>query len=52
MIDDHNRCEWVNVSWYWLTRIIPDKIQRAVKWLCVCVVVVAVDLAKGRASDM
>ena len=19
--------------WYWLTRVVPDKIQRAVKWL-------------------
>jgi len=23
--------------WYRLTHVIPDKIQRAVKWLCVCV---------------
>jgi len=22
---------------YQLTRIVPDKVQRAVKWLCVCV---------------
>jgi len=22
--------------WYWLTRVVPDKIQRAVKQLCVC----------------
>jgi len=19
--------------WYWLTRVVPDKIQRAIKWL-------------------
>jgi len=25
--------------WYQLTRVVPDKIQRAVKWLCVCVCV-------------
>jgi len=25
--------------WYRLTRVVPDKIQRAVKWLCVCVCV-------------
>jgi len=29
MIDGHDECEWVNV--------IPDKIHRAVKQLCVCV---------------
>ena len=23
--------------WYQLMRVIPDKAQRAVKWLCVCV---------------
>ena len=23
--------------WYQLTRVVPDKVQRAVKWLCVCV---------------
>ena len=22
---------------YWLTRVVPDKVQRAVKWLCPCV---------------
>jgi len=22
--------------WYWLTRIVSDKVQRAVKWLCLC----------------
>ena len=27
--------------WYWLTRVVPDKVQRAVKWLCVCVCVCA-----------
>jgi len=36
MVDDHDKCEWVNVFWYWLTRVVLDKIQRAVKWLCVC----------------
>jgi len=25
--------------WYRLTPFVPDKIQRAVKWLCVCVCV-------------
>jgi len=24
---------------YWLTRVVPEKIQRAVKWFCVCVCV-------------
>jgi len=36
MIDEHNRCDiWVGECffWYWLTRVVPDKIQRAVKWL-------------------
>jgi len=28
--------------WYWLTRVVPDEIHRAVKRLCVCV---CVDLA-------
>jgi len=23
--------------WYQLTRVVPDKVQRAAKWLCVCV---------------
>ena len=23
--------------WYRLTWVVPDKVQRAVKWLCVCV---------------
>jgi len=22
--------------WYQLTQVVPDKVQRAVKWLCVC----------------
>jgi len=35
MTDDHGRCEWVNVSSG--TSSPPDKIRRAVKWLCVCV---------------
>ena len=26
--------------WYQLARIVPDKVQRAVKWLCVCVLTV------------
>jgi len=25
--------------WYQLTRVVPSKVQRAVKWLCVCVCV-------------
>ena len=42
MTDDHNRFEWENVFfWYWLTRVVLNKIQRAVKWLCVCVSVCA-----------
>ena len=41
MIDDHDRCEWVNVFfWYWLTQVVPNKVQRAVKQLCVCVLTV------------
>jgi len=20
-------------SWYWLTRVVPDKVQKAIKWL-------------------
>jgi len=24
--------------WYQLTRVVPDKVQRVVKWLCVCCV--------------
>jgi len=36
--DDHDKCEWVNVSsGTSSTRVILDKIQRAVKQLCVCV---------------
>jgi len=35
MIDDHDRCEGECFSWYWLTWIVTDKIQRAVKWSCV-----------------
>jgi len=23
--------------WYWLTRVVLDKVERVVKWLCVCV---------------
>jgi len=33
MIDNHDECEWVNVSSG--TRVVPDKIQRAIKRLCV-----------------
>jgi len=36
VIDDHDRCEWVECFFsYQLTRVVSDKIQRAVKWLCV-----------------
>jgi len=24
------------IFWYQLTHVVPDKVQRAVKWLCVC----------------
>jgi len=40
MIDDHYRFEWVNVSSSTGSpglRVVPDKIQRAGKWLCVYV---------------
>jgi len=30
--DDHDRCFFS----YWLTQLVLDKIQRAVKWFCVC----------------
>jgi len=33
MIYDHGRYEWVNVFFL----VVPDKIQRVVKWLCVCI---------------
>jgi len=33
MIGNHNRCEWVNVSSGTSSLKVPDKIQRAVKWL-------------------
>jgi len=23
--------------WYRLTRVVPDKVHRAIKWLCVCI---------------
>ena len=40
MIDDHDRCEWVNVfSSTGSPGFVPDKVQTAVKWLCVCVCV-------------
>jgi len=35
MIDDHDECEWVNVSSG--TRVVPDKIHRAVNGCVVCV---------------
>jgi len=25
------------IFWYWLTRVVPDKVHRAVKWFFVCV---------------
>jgi len=37
MIDDHDMCEWVNVSSGRLTRVVSDEIYRAVKRLCVYV---------------
>ena len=30
--------------WYQLTRVVPDKIQRAVKWLCVCVILLTLQI--------
>ena len=30
--------------WYRLTRVVPDKFHRAVKWLCVCVCVLSSEL--------
>ena len=41
MIDDHDECEWVTTVgecffWYRLTRVVPDKFDRAVERLCVC----------------
>jgi len=39
MIDDHDRCVDECFFWYQLTQVVPDKIQGAVKWLCVCVCV-------------
>jgi len=26
------------IFWYRLTRIVPNKVQRAIKWFCVCMV--------------
>jgi len=33
------RWVWVGECffWYWLTRVVPDRIHRVIKWLCVCV---------------
>jgi len=31
----NDRCEWVNVFWYRLTPVVPDRIQTAMKQLCV-----------------
>ena len=40
MIDDHDRCEWVNVSsGTGSPGLSQTKFQRAVKWLCVCVTI-------------
>jgi len=35
------RWMWVGECffWYWLTRVVADKIHRAIKWLCVCLLV-------------
>jgi len=39
IIDDHDECEIGECFfWYWLTRVFPNKINRALKRLCVCVV--------------
>ena len=35
MIDDQDRCEWVNVYLYRLIWVVPYKIQRAIKRFCV-----------------
>ena len=38
IIDDHDECEIGECFfWYWLTRVFPNKINRALKRLCVCV---------------
>ena len=55
MIDDHNECEWVNVSSGTgsLTRVVPDKIHRAVKRLCiVCVCVSSTFKDPGGPGDV
>ena len=36
--DDRDSCEWMNVL-VPFTCVVPDKIQRAIKWLSVCVYV-------------
>jgi len=28
-----SKCRLVLLFWYWLIQVVPDKIQRAVKWL-------------------
>jgi len=41
--------------WYQLTWVAPDEVQKAVKWLCLCVCLQcfdAVGLAAGRASGL
>ena len=37
--------------WYQLTRIVPDKVQRAVKWLSLCVLLLVVSLLFNRPFD-
>ena len=37
MIDDHNECEWMNVSSGTGSAGLSRTKSRAVKWLCVCV---------------
>jgi len=39
VFDDYDGCVGECFFWYRLTRVVPDKIQRAVKQLCVCVCV-------------
>ena len=37
MIDDHNRCEWVNVSSGTDSPGLSQTVQKAIKRLCVCI---------------
>ena len=42
MTDDHDRCEWVNVSFgTGSPGLSQTKSREAVKWLCVCMCVLA-----------